>query len=279
MANKKDFATSTVLTAPSPADSGTSLVVTAGHGARFPASPFYVTVHPPSEMPTLDNAEKLLVSTKSDDTFTITRAQGDTTAKSIEAGWRISNTLFLEDIPDTFDDLADGTTNKAYTTTEKTKLAAITGTNTGDQTSIVGITGTTAQFNTANTDGDFATLAGTETLTNKTLSTGSTLDANATIAVAHTASGTQSCLHNTTTTFYTATAPGMYLVSVWFPSDEASNPYMGFAVVSVDGTTRNKIHLSNFGTAITVTMSNLAMQMTQLSGVTLVMRWSVLRLA
>ncbi len=33
------------------------------------------------------------------------------------------------------------------------------GTNTGDQTSIVGITGTTSQFNTALSDGDFATLA------------------------------------------------------------------------------------------------------------------------
>lgn len=42
-----------------------------------------------------------------------------------------------------------------------------TGANTGDQTSIVGITGTTAQFNTALTDGDFATLAGVETMTNK----------------------------------------------------------------------------------------------------------------
>jgi hypothetical protein len=50
----------------------------------------------------------------------------------------------------------------------KTDLG-LTGTNSGDQTSIVGITGTTAQFNTANTDGDFATLAGSETLTNKTL--------------------------------------------------------------------------------------------------------------
>lgn len=135
MANKKDYATSTVLTAPSPADSGTSLVVQSGHGARFPAAPFYVTVHPPGEFPTLDNAEKLLVSSKSTDTFTISRAQGDTTAKNIEAGWRVSNALFLDDIPDTFDDLADGTTNKAFTSTEKTKLAGIaTGAtaNTGD---------------------------------------------------------------------------------------------------------------------------------------------------
>jgi len=40
------------------------------------------------------------------------------------------------------------------------------GTNTGDQTSIVGITGTTAQFNTALSDGDFATGGGTATGTN-----------------------------------------------------------------------------------------------------------------
>lgn len=125
MANKKDFATSTVLTAPSPADSGTTLVVQTGHGDRFPAAPFYVTVHPPSEFPTLDNAEKLLVSSKSTDTFTIARGEADTDAKSIEAGWRISNSLFLEDIPDTFDDLTDGATNKAYTSTEKSKLSGI----------------------------------------------------------------------------------------------------------------------------------------------------------
>lgn len=50
----------------------------------------------------------------------------------------------------------------------KTDLG-LTGTNSGDQTTIVGITGTTAQFNTALSDNDFATLAGTETLTNKTL--------------------------------------------------------------------------------------------------------------
>lgn len=125
MSNKKDFATSTVLTAPSTPTGGTSLVVQSGHGARFPSAPFYVVAHPPSEFPTLDNAEKLLVTNKSTDTFTITRAQGDTTAKSIEAGWRISNAVFLADFPATFDDLADGSTNKAYTGTEKTKLSGI----------------------------------------------------------------------------------------------------------------------------------------------------------
>lgn len=47
--------------------------------------------------------------------------------------------------------------------------AYLAGNNTGDQTSIVGITGTLAQFNTACTDADFASLTGAETLTNKTL--------------------------------------------------------------------------------------------------------------
>lgn len=49
--------------------------------------------------------------------------------------------------------------------TLKTDLG-LTGTNSGDQTSIVGITGTIAQFNTAITDGDLATGGGTATGTN-----------------------------------------------------------------------------------------------------------------
>lgn len=125
MSNKKDFATSTVLTAPSTPTAGTSLVVQSGHGTRFPATPFFVVAHPPAEFPTLDNAEKLLVTAVSTDTFTITRAQGSTTAQAIQAGWRVSNAVFLADFPATFDDLTDGTTNKAYTSTEKTKLSGI----------------------------------------------------------------------------------------------------------------------------------------------------------
>lgn len=98
MGNYKDYATSLVATAPSPATTGTSLVVTAGQGTRFPSTPFYVTAHPVNEVPTLDNAEKLKVTAVSTDTFTIVREEGDTTAKSIAVGWRISNAVFTDDV-------------------------------------------------------------------------------------------------------------------------------------------------------------------------------------
>ena len=80
-----------------------------------------------------------------------------------------SNTPATSDIfPFVQDPTGTPVGSKATLGTLKTALG-LTGTNSGDQTSIVGITGTTAQFNTANTDGDFATLAGSETLTNKSL--------------------------------------------------------------------------------------------------------------
>lgn len=47
------------------------------------------------------------------------------------------------------DTIVDGTTNKAYTATEKTKLAAISGTNTGDQTTVSGNAGTATTLQTA----------------------------------------------------------------------------------------------------------------------------------
>jgi hypothetical protein len=43
----------------------------------------------------------------------------------------------------------DGTTNKAYSATDKAKLAAISGTNTGDQTSVTGNAGTATKLATA----------------------------------------------------------------------------------------------------------------------------------
>ena len=58
----------------------------------------------------------------------------------------------------------------------KTDLG-LTGTNSGDQTSIVGITGTKAQFNTAVTDGDISYLDSSDTITGvKTFNAGKLLD-------------------------------------------------------------------------------------------------------
>lgn len=58
--------------------------------------------------------------------------------------------LDADDIDDT------STTHKFVTATDLTNLSNLSGTNTGDQTSIVGITGTMAQFDTAVSDGDLA---------------------------------------------------------------------------------------------------------------------------
>lgn len=104
MGNLQDYATGTVATAPSPADSGTSLDLQTGEGARMPATPFFVTAHPPAEFPTLDNAEKLEVTNVTGDTLTIVRAQGSTSAQSIAVGWRISNAVFVDDISPQGDD-------------------------------------------------------------------------------------------------------------------------------------------------------------------------------
>jgi len=89
----RNFAASLVATAPSPATSGTSLVVTAGQGTYFPATPFDATIWPSGVQPTNTNAEIVRVTNVSTDTFTITRAQYGTTAQSIAVGYQIAQTV------------------------------------------------------------------------------------------------------------------------------------------------------------------------------------------
>lgn len=81
-----NLAISTVATAPSPATSGTSLVVTAGQGARFPAVPFNATVWPGDALPSPTNAEIVRVTARSTDTLTLTRTQEGTSARTIVVG-------------------------------------------------------------------------------------------------------------------------------------------------------------------------------------------------
>lgn len=68
-----NLAYSNVATAPSPATSGTSLIVTAGTGTIFPTPPFNCTVWPTGAQPLTTNAEIVRVTAVSTDTFTIQR--------------------------------------------------------------------------------------------------------------------------------------------------------------------------------------------------------------
>jgi len=86
-----NFAQSLVATAPSPATSGTSLVVSTGDGALF--SNGYCVAWPPNVQPTKANAEIVLITGVSTDTITMTRAQEGTTAQSIAVGWNFDQNV------------------------------------------------------------------------------------------------------------------------------------------------------------------------------------------
>jgi hypothetical protein len=81
-----NLAQTSVATAPSPATSGTSLVVTGSTGSRFPAVPFNATIGPANTALTSANSEIVRVTARSTDTLTITRAQEGTTARTVVVG-------------------------------------------------------------------------------------------------------------------------------------------------------------------------------------------------
>src|SRR4030095_4735542 len=81
----KNFGKGTVFTPPSPADTGTSLVLNSGQGAKMPSVPFNATVWPTGPEPVDTNAEIVRVTAIATDTLTIVRAQESTVARSIIA--------------------------------------------------------------------------------------------------------------------------------------------------------------------------------------------------
>lgn len=89
----KNFAYSTVATAPSPATTGTSLVVAAGDGAKFPPVPFNATIWPPGQAPTTANAEVVRVTAIATDTLTITRNVEGSSARSVLIADQICATI------------------------------------------------------------------------------------------------------------------------------------------------------------------------------------------
>ena len=89
----KDFAYGTVTTAPSPADTGTSLVLDTGEGAKFPVPStngvFRVYVWPASTIPDDTNCEEIEVTDISTDTFTIVRSK-NSVVRSILVGDQVA---------------------------------------------------------------------------------------------------------------------------------------------------------------------------------------------
>lgn len=96
----KNFAVSLVATAPSPASSGTSLVVTASDGTKFPSVPFNATIWPATVNPTAANAEIVRVTNISTDTLTITRAQESSSARTVVVGDQIAATITAKTLTD-----------------------------------------------------------------------------------------------------------------------------------------------------------------------------------
>lgn len=98
-------ARATIATAPSPATSGTSLVVASGKGALFPApgNGFWATIWNKTSFPdpTDDaNMEIVLVTARSTDTFTITRAQQGTAARTVTTSDTIARFWTSTDVTD-----------------------------------------------------------------------------------------------------------------------------------------------------------------------------------
>ena len=95
-------------TPPSPATTGTAVVVTAGGGALFPSVPFNVTVFPGDANPSSSNAEIVRVTGITSDTLTITREQESTSARTIVAGDRLVLTITSKTLTDIEDAIEDG---------------------------------------------------------------------------------------------------------------------------------------------------------------------------
>ncbi len=181
----KNFSYSTVATAPSPATSGTSLVVAAADGTKFPTVPFNATVWPAATQPTSTNAEVVRVTTISTDTFTITRAQESSSARTVVVGDQIAATVTAKTLTDVEGDVALKAPLASPTFTGTATAAALTAT--GATT-----LGSTGQA-TIDASGNIST---TGTLQGAATTATGVLTAQSSVALATSALGTKAADYN-----------------------------------------------------------------------------------
>ncbi len=117
--NHKNLSYSLVATTPTPAISGTTLVLNTGDGAKFPEAPFNATIWPVNFIPLQGNAEIVRVTGKSIDTLTILRSQEGSTARTITVGDQIAVTITAKNLTDIEDATPTNLTLlETYTQTE-----------------------------------------------------------------------------------------------------------------------------------------------------------------
>ena len=96
----KNLGIGTVVTAPTPPTTGTTVTVGAGEGARFPAAPFNGTVWAADMPPDPTTAEVWRCTARAGDVLTLVRAQEGTTARAIVAGDLIAATITAKSLTD-----------------------------------------------------------------------------------------------------------------------------------------------------------------------------------
>lgn len=110
MANKVNLGNAIISN--NPGTGGTTFEVS-GYGDVMPVANFYATATPAGQLSTMGNSEIVLVTAKSTDNLTVTRAQKGTTAQDVDAGWILSNGVYVEDLDEKADesDLTAHTSN------------------------------------------------------------------------------------------------------------------------------------------------------------------------
>lgn len=96
----KNLSSSTVATIPTPAASGTTLIVVDGSSFPAPTQPYNCTVWPSNATPTPTNSEIVRVTALSTNTFTITRTQESSSARAITVGDNFALTITAKALTD-----------------------------------------------------------------------------------------------------------------------------------------------------------------------------------
>lgn len=102
----KNLAYGVVLLPPTPPNLGTALTLANGHGARFGAAPFSVSVWPFGVPADPTNTEIVRVTAKAGDVFTIQRQQEGTQLRTILAGDQVAQAMTTRFLTDLITDLA-----------------------------------------------------------------------------------------------------------------------------------------------------------------------------